>query len=168
MANGAEGCPKMHWHALHVHPQCERAVQDALRRRGIEEFFPTYSERVSYTDRTKTVQRALFPGYLFARAEERTVPAIGRIAMVVRILGDVDSKEMDDVQRLVQSGFEVESCPVPEIGVGESVIVQNGAFRGVQGTVVRAAGGQKLVVSISMLGRAVAVEMPADWLRQCA
>jgi transcriptional antiterminator RfaH len=158
----------MTWYALHVHPQCEKAVQDALRRRGIEEFYPTFTERVSYSDRKKTVQRSLFPGYLFARSDERTLPAIGRIAMVVRILGDVNQKEMEDVQRLVRSGLEVEACAAPEIGIGESVIVQNGAFRGVQGTIMRAAGGQKLVVSISMLGRAVAVEMPADWLRQCA
>lgn len=162
----------MHWYALHVHSQCERAVQDALRRRGIEEFYPTYSEHVSYSDRTKTVQRSLFPGYLFARADDRTLPALGRIAMVVRVLGDppepVDEKELEDVRRLVRSGFEVESCPVPVIGIGEAVIVQNGSFRGVQGTVVRGTNGSKLVVSISMLGRAVAVEMPADWLRQCA
>lgn len=163
----------MHWYALHTFPQCERAVEDALRRRGLEHFYPTFRERVSYSDRTKTVERPLFPGYLFARVDTRGLAALGRIAMVVRVLGNpdpepVDAKEVEDVRHLVESGFELEACAVPAIGVGEPVIVQQGSFRGVRGTVLRAAGRNKLVVSISMLGRAVAVELAADWLRQCA
>ena len=157
------------WYALRVRSNHEKVVQAALQGRGYEEFLPVYRKRSRWSDRTKQIDVPLFPGYVFSRfVAERRLPVL-TIPSVVQIVGNagvpapVDDDELDAVRRFVTSSLPVE--PWPYLRVGETVVVDQGALAGTQGIVVRFNGGVRLVVSVSLLQRSVALELDRSWVR---
>src|SRR5438034_1190376 len=75
------------WFALRVRSNFERRVRDSLRTKGIEEFLPTWTEEVRWSDRSKLIERPLIPGYNFARFERGQAAEVTRIAGIVRLPG---------------------------------------------------------------------------------
>ena len=55
------------WYALSAKHQHERTLSIALISKGFEALAPTFTARSQWSDRTKEVERALFPGYVFCR-----------------------------------------------------------------------------------------------------
>jgi len=151
------------WYALHVRSQYERKVREALARQGTEAYLPVYTERSRWSDRTKTIERPLFPGYLFARADWGNRAAILGLAGVVRIVGAVSEAELDQVRQVVDSGLPVAPCSY--LTAGQKVKVIDGALAGVEGVVSRMKGRLRVIVSIELLRRSVAVELDTEALR---
>ena len=58
------------WFALRVRSNFEKVTSQILRQKGYEAFLPTYFSRNRWSDRVKTVERPLFPGYLFCRFDQ--------------------------------------------------------------------------------------------------
>jgi transcription termination/antitermination protein NusG len=158
---GGEG-----WYALRVRPNFERTVQHALATHAILSFLPSYSEQVRWSDRTKTVERLLYPGYLFVRCEPAALPQVLSLSGVLGVLDTnvkptiIPSSEIENVKRVLESPLSVmPAAPA----VGERVTVTRGPLEGASGVVVREGRKATLVVSISMMGRGVAVEVnPRD------
>lgn len=152
------------WYAVRVRSRAEKTVQAALQARHIDEFLPTYHQEVRWSDRTKTVERALFPGYLFCRAARKLdlIPVV-QLAGVVQILGTaadgplpIPDEQIDAVRRVCASANAVVPCAYV---VGTPVLIASGPLAGVSGIVRRTKGALQVVVSIEVLGRAVAVEI---------
>jgi hypothetical protein len=80
------GVACLHWYAIRVRTGSERTAFEQLEGIGLEAFFPFYLEKVRWSDRKKTVERALFPGYIFARFSDR-LPVLN-IPCVPQVLGD--------------------------------------------------------------------------------
>lgn len=75
----------------------------------------------------------------------------------------IPEKEVEDVKTLVDSGFLL--TPWPFLEVGQKVLVEKGPLAGVEGIVQATRGRYRLVVSISLLQRAVATEIDRMWVR---
>jgi transcription antitermination factor NusG len=155
--------PEARWFAARVRSQCERRVQDALIAQGINEFLPTFREETRWSDRTKLVDRCLFPGYIFARVA--SVLPLLRIVGVVQILGcnsDPQSIPDEQIEAVRRVGLSMaEASPSPYV-VGEAVTIDHGPLAGVTGVIKRVRGTVRLVVQIELLGRGVSVEIDAD------
>jgi len=67
------------WYAVHVKSRFEREVSEALRQKGYEEFAAFYRTRRRWSDRTKTVEFPLFPGYIFCRFDGAGPLRCGRV-----------------------------------------------------------------------------------------
>ena len=112
------------------------------------------------------VQRPLFPGYVFCRYIRvpryriLATPAVIRLVGAGNTLISIPGVEIEAIRRVVNSGLYSE--PWKFLQVGQAVIVNRGALSGVQGTLVSVGRGMRLLVSIGLLGRAVAVEVDAD------
>lgn len=154
------------WFAVQVNGGREHLSATHLRVRGYDIFLPCYPERRRWTDRVKIVDRALFHGYIFARA----IPNAGQIVRapgVIRIVGNrsgpvyIPLRDIEAIQRIIDAGARVEPCPLPQ--PGERVCIEEGPLRGIEGTVVASKGGHRLIVSISLLQRAVAAEIDSNW-----
>jgi transcription antitermination factor NusG len=156
----AKGLP---WFALQVRSQRENYVADQLGAKGYELFLPLYTCRKRWSDRIKNVQLPLFPGYLFCRFDPYHRLPILKTPWLLSIVGfshiptPVDDKEMDSVRRLVASGAAAQ--PWRFAGVGERVRIESGPLRGVTGILTQIKGNHKLIVSITLLQRSVAVEV---------
>ncbi len=167
-AQGGAACAPA-WYALHVRSQCEYKVRDALsREHAAEPFLPLYLERARWSDRTKTVERVLFPGYVFGHFDIEARRKVVAIPGVVRILGfgtelvPVADSDIDQVRRVVDSGLAVE--PMALVTAGSRVRVADGILTGLEGVVIRLKGSWRVVVSVPMLGRSVATELDTDQL----
>jgi transcriptional antiterminator NusG len=166
-----------HWFALRVRSQHDFLVRDRLEVQGIETFVPTWSEAVRWSDRTKTVDRPLFSGYVFARFSGDQASAVIRTGGVVQILptsmdpiyisdAEIDNlkiyisdAEIDNLKLMLASRLPLAPCAYV---AGQSVTIESGALAGVSGVVVRTKGSARLVVRVPMIMGAVNVELDAD------
>src|ERR1700722_18773633 len=57
------------WFALRVRSNHERVAATHLRGKGYEEFAPSYKTERQWSDRRKTTEQFLFPGYVFCRLD---------------------------------------------------------------------------------------------------
>lgn len=175
MTDGAEGVSSLisfgvPWYALRVRSNHERTVQTNLQERGIEEFLPTQKLVKQWSDRTKITERPLFPGYIFARFFD--VTSVLRVNGVVGVLGGnlspavIPAHEIQSVQLLVQSLLPVEPVILPPsaFSTGETVAIETGPLRGCAGIVQRHSKGTRLIVTVEILRRGVAVEIEAGAL----
>ena len=159
------------WYALYVRPKKEKVVATLLAQRHFETFSPSILERRSWSDRIKTIERTLFPGYVFCRfapyGAERlpvlTVPGVNWIAGNGRDAVPVPDEQIDALRRAVASGARVE--PHEFLEVGDRVEVLSGPLAGARGILasrVQRHGIALLVLGIELLRRSVSVEVPLD------
>lgn len=156
------------WYAVRVRSNFERTVSAVLEDKGVEQFLPTYRSRRIWTDRVKTLDLPLFPGYVFCRIpldeRNRVVTTDG----VVGIVGagrrpiPVSESEMDAVRAIVQS--QSPSEPWPFLRVGQTVRINRGSLAGLEGILIRVKNSWRLVVSVTLLERSVAVDIDAAYV----
>jgi len=151
------------WWAVQVWTGREATSAIHLRQRGYEVFLPCYQQLRRWSDRVKKVDHPLFDGYLFCLARPDVVSRIITVPGVIRIVGNgtapipVAHDEMQALQRLVETRLDVE--PWPFLQAGQRVRVNAGPLSGVEGRIVTVKG-HRLVISVSLLQRSVAVELP--------
>jgi len=157
------------WFALQVRTQHERGVAEFLRGGGFDWFLPLYKIRKRWSDRVKEVEVPLFPGYLFCRFNPNDRLPILKTPGVIQIVGynrqpvAIDESEIGAIQTLVGSGMT--SQPWPYLYVGDRVQIESGPLRGMSGILTNFKGKHRLIVSVSLLQRAVAVEIDAALVR---
>ena len=151
------------WFALQVRARHEVGVADYLNGKGYEWFLPQYTLRKRWSDRVKEVEAPLFPGYLFCRFNPLDRLPILKTPGVIQVVGNnrqpiaVDEQEIRAIQALVASG--VPNRPWPFMEIGDKVRIDSGPLRGLEGLLVEFKGNHRLVLSVTLLQRWVAVEM---------
>ena len=154
------------WFALQVRMRHETGVADHLQGKGYEWFLPLYKAQRRWSDRVKEVHSPLFPGYLFCRFNPHDRLPILKTPGVTQIVGyshvpvPVDEQEIQAIRKLVASG--VSNFPCPYLEVGSKVRIEAGALRGLEGILMDLKGKRRLVLSITLLQRSVAVEIDSD------
>ena len=165
-AESAESCaPKsgLPWFALQVRTRHEKAIAGFLEAKGYEQFVPYYELKKRWSDRVKVTEAPLFPGYLFCRFDPQYRLPILKTPGVIQIVGcnripvPIDEQEIHAVQTLVASGLPTQ--PWPFLAVGDRVRIESGSLRGLDGIVVKLKENRRLIVSITLLRRSVAVEI---------
>jgi transcription antitermination factor NusG len=157
------------WYALHVRPRFEKHVQTHLEDKGYEVFYPTYTSTRQWSDRVKTLAFPLFPGYVFCRFNVHArlpiliTPGVNQVVGSGKTPITVDEAELAAIRRVMESGLAAQ--PWPYLKVGESVQIENGPLEGLTGIVTRIKSSDRLVVSVSLLMRSVAVELDSHWIK---
>lgn len=155
-----------HWFAAQVWAGREQLCATHLRVRGYEVFLPCYCELRRWSDRVKKVERALFPGYIFCRLWGDALAKVVATPGLIRIVGDgerplrIPIDEIETIQRIVTTGVTARPWAFPQ--AGQRVRIERGPLRDVEGFVVRTTHGNRLIVSIALLQRSVAVEIDAE------
>jgi transcription antitermination factor NusG len=151
------------WFALAVRPRHEKAVAEVLKLRELESYLPLYGAARRWSDRTKIVQTCLFPGYVFCRFTYRRRLDVLNAPGVVSIVGFGDSPqpipeaEIEAIRTVLASGLS--AGPWPFLRKGSRVRILAGSMKGLEGILVREKEALRLVVSVRMLQRSVAVEV---------
>jgi transcription antitermination factor NusG len=154
------------WFALTVKPQHERAVANSLQLKGLEDFVPLYRDRRRWSDRVKELELPLFPGYVFCRftATHRSgvlaTPGVRSIVGFGKAPAAVPQSEIEAIRAMIASGLPV--GPWPFLKVGQTVRIERGALRGLEGILVQLKDAWRVVVSVPLLQRSVAVEIDRD------
>lgn len=164
----AEQAGEREWFAVHVWTGREQSSAGHLRARGYDVFLPCYEEQRRWSDRVKRVNRALFPGYLFCRVSATAAARIVTAPGVIRIVGNADgpvpirTDEIAAIERLVEARLHPVPCHF--LRVGERVRLDSGPLRDLEGVVRQIRNRHRLVVSVSLLRRSVAVEIDPGWV----
>ena len=156
------------WFALRVKPRAEKCVATIARNKGFEEFLPLYQCRRRWSDRFKLVELPLFPGYVFCRFNPQyrlpllTIPGALHFVGLGKVPVPIDDAEIQAIQVLVGSGLQAE--PWPFLGAGQRVRLEQGPLAGLEGLFIEVRKQHRIVVSVSLLRRSVAVEIERDWV----
>ena len=158
------------WYAIRTQSKFESPVSAALRGKGYQEFLPLYHSRRRWSDRVKELDLPLFPGYVFCRFDlrDRLLPILTTPG-VVAILGagktpvPISAEEIAAVRAIVCSGLPAR--PWPCLTCGSRVLIEYGPLAGIEGIALRVDKVFRLVVSVHLLQRSVAVEIDRDWVR---
>jgi transcription antitermination factor NusG len=157
------------WFALQVRVRHEAGVAHFLEGAGYTWFLPSHKCRKRLSDRVKVVEAPLFPGYLFCRFDPQKRLPILKTPGVIQIVGcnrtpiAVDELEIKALQTLVRSGLP--NQPWPFLTVGDRVQIDSGPLRGVEGILVALRANHRLVLSVTLLQRSVAVEIDSAFVR---
>lgn len=151
------------WYALMIRPKLEKSAAKNLRDKGYEEYLPLSRSKRRWSDRMKTVATPLFPGYLFCKFDIQNrlpilvVPGVLSIVGAGKVPETIPESQISSLQQITAS--EMPYGPWPFFQVGQSVVVERGPLAGLKGIVIEEKSNFRLVLSLPLLQRAVAVEM---------
>jgi transcription antitermination factor NusG len=151
------------WFALQVRTRNEGGVAEQLSGRGYERFLPLYKVRKRWSDRIKEADAPLFPGYLFCRFNPQDRLPILKTPGVMQIVGfkngpiAVDESEIKALQTIVAAGAPHQ--PWPYLTAGDRVRIESGPLLGLEGILTEVRRSHRLVLSVTLLQRSVAVEI---------
>jgi len=152
------------WFAVYTRSHHEKSVAEQLRGRGIEHFLPMYTSARRWKDRVKMLQMPLFAGYLFVKVFPAQFLDVLQTYGVSRLVGSakplpLEEKEIQQLQAWLALPLNVE--PNPYLRIGQLVRVRRGPLTDVEGILIRKKNGFRLVVSIDLIQRSVALEIDA-------
>jgi len=151
------------WYAVYTCSRHEKVVAKQLEDRQIETFLPLYRTWRRWRDRRKQVELALFPSYVFVRipAQARLrVLQVPGVASLVSFNGQPAPLPQQEIEAL-RDGLEhqVFAEPHPYLKVGRKVRVARGPMAGAEGILSRKKDKHRVVISIDVLMRSIAVEV---------
>jgi transcription antitermination factor NusG len=152
-----------HWYAAYTCANHEKRVAQQLQQRSMEYFLPLYASARCWKDRRVRLQLPLFPGYIFVRLALRDRLRVLGIPSVVRLVGfdghpvPVTERDIETIRTRLSGISHVE--PYPYLQTGRRVCVLSGPLEGLTGIVVRRKNRTRLVISLGLIMRSVAVEM---------
>jgi transcription antitermination factor NusG len=155
------------WFALRVQSRCEKVVAAVARNKGFEEFLPLQQGRRRWSDRLKSIELPLFPGYIFCRLDPQrrlpllTIPGVLHFVGIGKIPSPIEDMEIAAIQTAVGSGILTE--PWPFLEAGQRVRLEDGPLAGLEGILVEGPKRQRVVVSVTLLKRSVAVAIERHW-----
>ena len=159
------------WYALQVQSRLIHVASITLRDRGYQEFLPLYTSRRRWSDRIKELNLPLFPGYLFCRFDATrrlpvlTTPGVIGVVGFGRNPVPIDEGEMQAIHRVIQTGIAAQ--PWKYIESGRRVCVEHGALRGLEGIFVKTQKDHRLLLSVTLLQRSVAVQIDETCVVPC-
>jgi transcription antitermination factor NusG len=151
------------WYALYTCPRHEKCVAQQLEHRAIECYLPLYRSLRRWKDRRKELELALFPGYVFVRMQWRERLRILQVPSAVRLVSfngkpqALPEGEIESLRERLGRGGRME--PHPYLREGRKVRVCAGPMQGLEGVIVRRKQGCRLVFSLDVVMRSVAVEV---------
>ncbi|MGZ4813870.1 MAG: UpxY family transcription antiterminator [Terriglobales bacterium] len=162
---GLHGANELCWFAAQVRSRHEKKVALQLNNSEVECFLPLYEAKHRWQDRNKIVSLPLFPGYVFTRIRLRERMQVVKTSGVVNLVAvhgqpcPIADQEIESLRRFVYRDGKLQ--PYPYLTVGRKVRVCTGPFAQVEGILTRSKGASRLIISIHLIERSVAVEIDA-------
>jgi transcription antitermination factor NusG len=158
------------WFALRVKPRHEKVVHQHTLGKGYTSFLPTYSSRHGSGRRFQHVDLPLFPGYVFAKFDPLKrlpllmIPGVFQVVSFGNEPAPLENNDIENLQKVAKAGFDTMPCPF--LNIGDRVRIEEGALRNVEGILVNIKGIDRIVISIQLLQRSVAVEIDRTWVQR--
>ena len=162
MSQNMPGCD-LSWFALQIRSRWEANTADLLRGKGLQTLLPTYTTKRKWSDRMKSVESPLFPGYVFCRFDVHNRLPVLVTPGVIAVVGlgktpiAVDDAEILSIQSAMKSGIHLE--PWPYVEIGERVRIKDDVLDGMEGILASFKGSQRVVINVTLLRRSVALEI---------
>lgn len=153
------------WYAAQTRARHEKRVAEQLNCRGVESFVPLYEKESRWKDRRVRLQLPLFAGYVFVqiawpdRMRALEVPGVARLVSFGGNAVAVPDHEIESIRTSLESGLNVK--PTQYLTVGQRIRIHSGSLEGCEGYLIRRKGSCRLIVSVTLIQRSIAVEINA-------
>ena len=154
---------ELHWYAAYTCANHEKRVAQQLESRSVEYFLPLYESLRRWKDRRVRLQLPLFPSYVFVRITQRDRLRVLEIPSMVRLVGfnglptALPDDEMEAMRAALTGKLRAE--PHPYLKVGRRARITSGPFVGLEGILLRKKGTFRVVLSIELIKRSIAVDV---------
>ncbi|HXM22023.1 MAG TPA: UpxY family transcription antiterminator [Terriglobales bacterium] len=162
---------QVHWYATYVRSRHEKQVISQLQERNVDCLLPVYRSVRRWKDRRKELELVLFPGYVFVHMDLKDRLRVLQLPSVVRFISfnghpvPLPDGEIESLSNGLASGIRAE--PHPYLKVGHRVQVRSGPMTGAQGILIRRKDKFRIVLSIDLIMRSVAVEVDEADVEPC-
>ena len=156
------------WFAVYTTSNHEKKVQQRLQMRDVETFLPLFSVTRRRKNRTTVkLELPLFSGYVFVRIARTESARVLSVPNVLSIVGDGKrALPLPDAEiETLRAGLHLRRVdPHPYTKVGARVRICSGPLEGLEGIVVRKDDQLRVVLSIDLMRKSIAVHVSADEL----
>lgn len=151
------------WFAAYTQPNHEKTIARQLTERAISHYLPLYESVRQWKDRKVRLEMPLFPGYVFVRICIQKRLSVIQVPSIIRLVGfgsepaAIPEPELAAIRTCLDHNCRME--PHRLLQVGQRARVTRGALAGIEGILLRRKGIARLVLSVGLIMRAVAVEV---------
>jgi len=153
----------LRWFAAYTTARHEKVVARQLEERQFEKFLPLYRSWHHWKDRRKLVELALFPSYVFVKMEPKDKMRVLQVPGVVSLVsfnGELAALPEREIEALHNGlDHELYAEPCRYLKVGRRVRVARGPMAGAEGILTKKKDKFRVVISVDVLMRSVAVEV---------
>jgi transcription antitermination factor NusG len=164
------GCEE--WFAATVDPKLTQPTLVTLRQKGYDAFTPFQTVIRKWRDRTSESLVPAFPGYIFVRLDVRvrlpvlTTPGVRGLVGYGKQPVAICEEEIEGIRRVMASKLRAEAFPFPQ--AGDVVRLAGGPLAGLTGVLVSQTKLNRVLIRVTMIQQALAVDVEADWVRPVA
>ena len=163
--NQATQAESRQWYAAYTCSRHEKRVAEQMELRAVEHFLPLYEAVHRWKNGRHRVQLPLFPGYVFFRIALKERLGVLQIPGLVQIVGfggvpcSLPEKDILAMRDALIKGMQAE--PHPYLPAGTRVKIMRGPLAGLTGVLVRYQTQFRVVLSVDLIMRSVAVDVQA-------
>lgn len=154
------------WFAVYTTSRHEKAIAEHFALRKIESFLPLYrTQRLWKNGCRMDLQLPLFPSYIFVRIrslERVRVLEVPGVLSLVSAAGKPVPLPEPEIEALRSSLPLVKCEPHPYLVIGDRVRIKSGSLEGMEGVLLRKKGFLRVVLSLDLIMKSLAVEVDAD------
>jgi len=154
---------EVRWYAAYTASCREKRVAEHLDIRQIERYLPLYRSPRKWKNGCRVeLERPLFPGYVFVRMTAAARVAVLQVPGILSIVsrGREPQPFADDTIENLRSNLHLCNAePHAYVVMGERVSICAGPFAGLSGIVVRNKGHLRVVITLDLIMKSMAVEV---------
>ncbi len=155
-----------HWYAVYTRSRHEKTVAQQLGHKSVDHFLPLFETIRNWRNGRFRVRLPLFPGYLFVhialqeRLQVLQVPGVVGLVSSNGMPVALPQAEIETIRDALTKGLQAH--PHPYLTVGSRVRINSGPLEGLNGILVRKKGQLRVVVSVDLIMRSIAVDIDAS------
>ncbi|MEP0262581.1 UpxY family transcription antiterminator [Dokdonia sp.] len=163
---------KIGWHVLYVKSRHEHKVDGLLKEAGLQSFLPLVKTVRTWSDRKKVIDVPLFPSYVFVMIENAkdfyNASSINGACTFIKcgsVYATIRESEIQKIKFLLDSdGIEDIQNSTELLEKGELVMIQYGAFTGMECEILNVNNNNKIVVRIDSINQNITATLPSHYL----
>ena len=158
------------WYAIYTKPRWEKKVAAWLDEKGIENYLPLVKTLKIWSDRKKWVQEPLFKSYLFVHVDMKEyIPALQTPGAVKYVSFEnkavsIPPLQIEAVKTFIESGEDF-LTDIPDIKIGDRVLIVRGSLMGLQGTLVEYKQKHRVRIMIDGIQQSLHLNIPLSHLK---
>lgn len=161
------------WVAVMTRPNAEPLVAErfATAEPPVEHYLPMLVSKDKRFRRNPQPERPMFPGYIFARINSRQIYQTRTTRGVIFIVSAqhsivrVPDRDIEAVRRFEASQRKVYLHETSQLVRGADVVVTEGEFAGMEGTLVKGCKDGNFCVSLDVMNISIVVRLGRNELR---
>jgi transcriptional antiterminator RfaH len=158
------------WYAIYTKPRWEKKVAARLDEKGIENYLPLIKTLKIWSDRKKWVREPLFKSYIFVHVDGREfIPALQTSGAVKYVSFEkravsIPPLQIEAVKTFIESGEDF-LTDIPDLKIGDRVVVIYGSLKGLQGTLVEYQKKHRVRIIIDGIQQSLHLNIPLSYLK---